>query len=90
MCARSDLIDEFLERRAHEVGHAAVVGRQADCAGNGVHRAEIRQRPAIAHHPGHADDAARLGAAQGVLQCRGADEFENLLIARQSNMEKTS
>jgi hypothetical protein len=60
---RGDLLNEFLKRRQHEIFRFPGISGQADRSRDCVHRAEIVERPSVADHPRHANDAALFGAA---------------------------
>src|SRR5712692_9585838 len=63
-CARSDLLDQILERRPHEIFRFASIGGQADRSRDSLHWGEIVEGPFVADNTGHANDAALLGATQ--------------------------
>src|SRR5467141_1850812 len=76
---RGDLLDQFFERRPHEIIRFARIARKADRSGDRLHWGEIVERPFVADNAGHANDAALFGATQRVFQRRGAHEFEHLV-----------
>src|ERR1700716_3562645 len=57
-CARSDLLNQILERRPHEIFRFASIGGQADCSRDSHHWGEIVEGPFVADNAGHAHDAA--------------------------------
>src|SRR5260370_32610682 len=61
-CAPSDLLDQILERRPHEIFRFASIGGQADRSRDSLHCGEIVEGPFVADHAGHANYAALLGA----------------------------
>jgi hypothetical protein len=48
--ASLDLVRELLQRRAHEVRDAAIIGRERDGCRNDFHRLEIVERPFVPDH----------------------------------------
>lgn len=78
-CARCDLLDQFIERRAREIFRFAGIGGQADCSRDCLHRGEIVERPFVADHTRHANDPALFGTTQRILQRRRAYQFEHFV-----------
>src|SRR5258708_8825335 len=66
-CARSDLLDQILERRAHEIFRFASIGGQADRSRDSLHWGDIVEGPFVADNAGHATDAAPLGATRPTI-----------------------
>ena len=75
----SDLLGQFVERRAHEILRFAVIAGQVDCARNRLHWSEIIEGPFVADDAGHADDATLPGAEERIFQSRGAYQFQDLV-----------
>mmetsp|Transcript_9551 Transcript_9551/g.27073 ORF Transcript_9551/g.27073 Transcript_9551/m.27073 type:complete len:331 (+) Transcript_9551:217-1209(+) len=65
-----------LELVHRDVLRAAAVRCEPYCSGNVFHGAKVRKLPLSPEDSRHADDTTRLGAAQRVPECCGADEFE--------------
>ncbi len=57
-----DLLDQFFERRPHEIFRFAGIARKADRSGDRLHWSEIVERPFVADNAGHANDAALFSA----------------------------
>src|SRR5712671_3704498 len=78
-CARSDLLDQILERRPHEIFRFASIGGQADRSRDSLHWGEIVEGPFVADNAGHAYDAALLGATQRVFERSCAHQFKHFV-----------
>ena len=71
--------DDLVIRRRQKLLVAAPVGRQEGPRRDKLHRIHLVDVPLVAHDARHADDAADLCGAQGVVEGRGADELEDLV-----------